>query len=524
MRKNLPVTQREVKMREGGRLITTTDLKGVITYCNDEFAEISGFTRDQLVGQAHNIIRHPDMPQAVFKGMWDYLKAGKAWMGVVKNRAESGDHYWVSAYVTPIRENGQVVGYESVRVPPTREQVGRAENLYKRINAGRSIVGLQSRATSVLKSGWPFLLSLVLSLGALGMGEQTLAIAMIVAGHVLGAIFTLKSVAGRLNRILSFRPDAFRDPVVARTYSDESGLFSQLSMVLVSEDARIRTALARIEDQAELLFEQAQASHGYISEGAKAIARQRAETDQTASAINEMTASIQEVAETVNANARDAEEANSFAATGSKRSAEALDAIEQLVTRVNGIGEVIGRLGESTNSIGEAAKLISDIADQTNLLALNAAIEAARAGEQGRGFAVVADEVRTLASRTRESTVKIQEVIDDFRQQVEQAVSATRDGEEVAGQGLAKVREAETSLRDIVSAIQSISDSFISMSAAFEEQSHVSDEINRQIVSIAELADNSTEQANSAQDSSTSLSDMSHGLKDLVTRFVSRNG
>jgi len=523
MRTNLPVTQREVKMRKGGRLITTTNLKGVITYCNQEFAEISGFSEAELVGQAHNVIRHPDMPQAVFRDMWQYLNAGKAWMGVVKNRAKNGDHYWVSAYVTPIQENGRMAGYESVRVEPTGEDVARAEKLYARIAADKPVVNIGSRTLSAITSGWPLVLSLVLSLVALGFEKTWIAAGLIVAGHLLSAFLFQKSIIDRLKRLMELRPGAFHDPIVARTYSDESGIFSQLTLLLISEDARIRTALARIDDQAELLYEQARASYSYISGGAEAIGRQRAETDQTASAITEMTASIQEVTGAMIGNAREAEEADRLAVIGSERSSEALVAIEQLVTRVNGIGQAISRLGESTKSIGEAASLISEIADQTNLLALNAAIEAARAGEQGRGFAVVADEVRSLASRTRESTVRIQDVIDDFRLQVDAAVQATQDGEAVAGQGLEKVREAESSLRDIVTSIKTISDSFISMSAAFEEQHQVSEEINRQIINIAELADHSEEQASSAKHSSDSLSNMSRGLKELVSRFLRKS-
>ncbi|MDX1458510.1 MAG: PAS domain-containing methyl-accepting chemotaxis protein [Marinobacter sp.] len=519
MRKNLPVTQNEIRMREEGRLITTTNLKGVISYCNDEFVEISGFSRDELVGQAHNIIRHPDMPSPVFKGMWDTISAGKPWMGVVKNRAKNGDHYWVSAYVTPIWEGGQMVGYESVRTAPTRDQVQRAEALYRRFNAGKQSVGAFSRLVSILKSGWPFLLSLVLSLVALNLEQPALATALVVLAHVGAAGLLLGSITSRLKRLINLRPDAFKDPVVARTYSDESGLFSQLSLVLLSEQARINTALSRIEDQSEQLLEKAQYSHRLITEGAEAIARQRAETDQTASAINEMTVSIQEVTETATSNARVAEEANQYAASGSRRSAEALASIEQLVGQVGAIGQAISRLGESTESIGEATRLISDIAEQTNLLALNAAIEAARAGDQGRGFAVVADEVRSLAARTRESTVQIQDVIQQFQDQVSQAVAATGEGEQVAEQGLEKVRAAEQSLQDIVSSIAQISDSFISMSAAFEEQSQVSEEINQQVVSIAELADHSTEKAESAKSFSDQLRDMSSGLKDLVARF-----
>lgn len=386
MRKNLPVTQREIHIPEGVRLISTTTLKGVITYCDDDFVAISGYTRDELIGQAHNLIRHPDMPPAVFADMWKYLKEGRAWMGIVKNRAKSGDHYWVSAYVTPIWENDQMVGYESVRVAATREQIARAERLYRKISEGRMTSGWFNKALSMARSGWPFVLSMGLSLGALAVDHQALAVLLIVAGHLLGFGLVFYSISSRLRRLLGLRPDAFQDPIVARTYSDERGLMSRLALLLVSEEARIRTALARIEDQAEQLLEQVQASHNYVTEGAAAIARQRTATDQTASAINEMTVSIQEVADSVSHNAREAEQADRQAHEGSDRSGEALGAIQQLVNQVQGIGDSVGKLGESTRSIGEAADLISEIADQTNLLALNAAIEAA--GPESRAGAL----------------------------------------------------------------------------------------------------------------------------------------
>ncbi|MBW7860812.1 MAG: PAS domain S-box protein [Rhodocyclaceae bacterium] len=137
MKINQPVTDYEVHLADGERIISRTDLRGVITQANDVFMRISGFSEAELIGSAHNIVRHPDMPPAAFKDLWDTLKAGKPWSGVVKNRCKNGDFYWVVANVTPIRENGQVTGYLSVRSRPTREQIESASRLYRAINEGK---------------------------------------------------------------------------------------------------------------------------------------------------------------------------------------------------------------------------------------------------------------------------------------------------------------------------------------------------------------------------------------------------
>ncbi len=120
MRKNLPVTERERTFPKEQQLISSTDIKGTILHCNDAFVSISGFSKEELVGKPHNIVRHPDMPEAAFKTMWGYLQQGKPWMGLVKNRCKNGDYYWVNAYVTPVTEHGRVVGYESVRTLPSQ--------------------------------------------------------------------------------------------------------------------------------------------------------------------------------------------------------------------------------------------------------------------------------------------------------------------------------------------------------------------------------------------------------------------
>lgn len=139
MRVNMPVTQKEVKLAPGQTIVSKTNPKGVITYINRDFIEISGYSEAELIGQAHNLIRHPDMPQAAFKDLWATVQAGKPWRGMVKNRCKNGDHYWVEANVTPVWANGEVVEYMSVRHAPTAQQVRDAEALYARLNAGENV-------------------------------------------------------------------------------------------------------------------------------------------------------------------------------------------------------------------------------------------------------------------------------------------------------------------------------------------------------------------------------------------------
>lgn len=160
MRNNQPVTQKEYKFPPHHRLISSTDKRGVIQHCNSEFVEASGYTREELIGKNHNLIRHPDMPVPVFKEMWRTLESGQSWLGLVKNRRKNGDHYWVSAFVTPVYEGKTVVGYESVRVPALNDEIARATRVYERIREGKSPVSPAVRFIQLLSHLAP---SLVLS-------------------------------------------------------------------------------------------------------------------------------------------------------------------------------------------------------------------------------------------------------------------------------------------------------------------------------------------------------------------------
>ncbi|RZQ53322.1 hypothetical protein C1E23_09595 [Pseudoalteromonas phenolica] len=134
MRNNQPITANQKTFSSNIKLISVTDLHGNITECNEHFVQVSGFSREELIGQPHNLVRHPDMPELAFRTMWTELKQGKPWMGIVKNRCKNGDFYWVNAYVTPVTENGKVVGYESVRSVPNADAVKRAEAIYNAVN------------------------------------------------------------------------------------------------------------------------------------------------------------------------------------------------------------------------------------------------------------------------------------------------------------------------------------------------------------------------------------------------------
>ncbi|MBT4075477.1 MAG: PAS domain-containing protein [Gammaproteobacteria bacterium] len=205
MKINEPVTQNEVKMREGSILVSKTNLKGIITYVNQDFLDISGFKESELIGKNHNVVRHPDMPPEAFQWLWDDIKEGMVWTAPVKNRAKNGDYYWVSANVSPIRKNGKVVEYMSVRTRPSDEVIRQTEQLYKDINAGK--VSLEKTTTqklvqkfkSVTYSSWMylsaggiallmFLLAFLLSSGAsVSMVSTILAVSGVVA-FILGVI------------------------------------------------------------------------------------------------------------------------------------------------------------------------------------------------------------------------------------------------------------------------------------------------------------------------------------------------
>ncbi|WP_372873960.1 methyl-accepting chemotaxis protein [Pseudomonas sp.] len=519
MRNNQPITQRERTFAAQQRLISTTDTKGQITYCNEAFVEISGFSHGELMGAPHNLVRHPDVPSAVFAHMWNTLKQGRPWMGIVKNRSKNGDYYWVNAYVTPVLEKNQVVGYESVRIKPTAEQVRRAEALYKRINAGKSAVPGRDQWLPTLQNWLPFIL--VSQIGFLiGTWLDTSW------GFAVAALLSIPLGLAGLNwqqrgmkRLLQLADQTTSDPLIAQMYTDSRGSQGRLEMSILGQEARLKTCLTRLQDSAENLAKQAKQADALAHSSSAGLDRQRQETEQVATAVNEMAATTLEVASNVARTAIATQEANRLTSEGRAITAETRAAIQRLSQSVGDTGETVTRLAQDSNEIGGVVDVIKGIADQTNLLALNAAIEAARAGEMGRGFAVVADEVRSLAQRTTESTGQIHQLIAKLQRTAEEAVMTMEIGRKQADEGVERVQRADLALAGISDAVSNIADMADQIAAAAEEQSSVADEINRNITNIAQLSDQTSSEAQSSAVLSEALTATAQGQYSLVERF-----
>ena len=519
MRNNQPVTQRERTYPAEQRLISTTNSRGVITYANDAFVDISGFARDELVGSPHNLVRHPDVPPAVFAHMWATLKNGKPWMGIVKNRCKNGDHYWVSAYVTPIFERDEIVGYESVRVRPTAEQVERDQALYQRINTGKPAIPRRDLWLPVLLDWLPFILisQVAFLIGAWLDSHWGFALAALLAVPL--GLAGLGWQQRGLKRLLRLAEQTTSDPLIAQMYTDSRGAQARLEMAILSQEARLKTCLTRLQDTAEQLTEQARQADTLAHHSSSGLERQRVETEQVATAVNQMAATTQEVANNVQRTADATRQANELTRRGRSVASETREAIQRLSASVGETGLAVSQLAQDSNEIGGVVDVIKGIADQTNLLALNAAIEAARAGEMGRGFAVVADEVRSLAQRTAESTEQIHGLIAKLQQTAEGAVSAMEVGRRQADEGVERVLLADQALSGISDSVANIADMANQIAAAAEEQSAVAEEINRNIATIAQLADQTSDEAQRTAQLSEELTGTAQSQYSLVERF-----
>lgn len=531
--KHAYVSQQEVPFPHGKVLISKTDTKGVITYCNDEFEEISGYTRGELIGKSHNIVRHPDMPPAAFKWMWDTLKAERPWRGMVKNRCKNGDFYWVRATVVPIMENGRATGYVSMRRAPTRAQIADAEALYREYSqSGAQFVSKREQMKFKnwsLKSKLQLVIQSALLL-VLGVGQWFISSKLhtdptteleLLGGQIVLHVFLffflgycvvryvrepLDAAKNELRNVLQGNFDSELDVSVGDEVGDmccEVTNMQTYLRMLVDEIAASARSINKLSGQLDGQVSGVAANAQFEQQQVKAIF----------SSMEQFRGSVVEVAQMADVSLGDAKATQKTVEENNRNMDLSIAAAGKVSDTVQASSKTISDLRVSIQKIGTISNAIKDIAEQTNLLALNAAIEAARAGEQGRGFAVVADEVRKLAERTATSTKDIAITIDEINSISGSAVQSMHDAVKEVETSIALIRKNGDGLKEIMLASVNVSDRVQHIATASGQQSVASGSVADSLQQISNLVDSNTQSVSDAKSATEALAKSAADLR-----------
>ncbi|MCW5654253.1 PAS domain-containing methyl-accepting chemotaxis protein [Hydrogenophaga sp.] len=513
MRVNNPVTQREFEFPDNATLMSTTDTQSHIAYANAAFVEVSGFTLEEIQGQPHNLVRHPDMPREAFADMWATLKGGEPWTALVKNRRKNGDHYWVRANAVPVIRQGRHQGYMSVRTKASREEIAAAERLYADMREGRAghlrlhkglllrtgLAGLRSvfktmRVRSRIRL--PLAVLLVALLGgaaALGLGAAqwgTFAALSVVAVGLAGW-FLESQIAGPLEQL---REQALRVATGDTQQVAHMDRVDEIGMTLRTVGQLGLMFRWLIDDVSQQVLT-VQTAVTEIAQGNNDLSQR---TEQAASSLQQTAASMEQMTATVRQNADTSRQANQLSSTASEAASRGGQAVSQVV-------DTMGRITESSRRISDIIGVIDGIAFQTNILALNAAVEAARAGEQGRGFAVVAGEVRSLAQRSAEAA-----------KEIKQLIGASVDTVEA---GTRLVDEAGKTMDEIVVQVQRVSDLISEISAATIEQSGGIQQVSQAVGHLDQVTQQNSALVEQGTAASQSLQQQAQRLVEAVSVF-----
>ena len=539
MRNNQPVTGREYPFPQGKTVISYTNLKGQITRANEAFIELSGFTKDELMGQPHNLVRHPDMPPEAFRDMWDTLKKGRPWSGLVKNRRKDGDHYWVRAYASPLADSS---GYVSVRVAAARQEVSAAEQLYARMSrdanikldegsvvSGNALAKFARQLSSLSIATRLWLLTangiagFVLAIAALWYGLD--ATMLIVIGGL--ASTALLTQAWKVIHKIKFCLNASREAAESIAAGDltkplppaSKDELGDLNAALSVMRNNLHELIANVREGITSLNQSSSNVSISAHKSSKVSEMQSEAASGMASAMEELSVSIDQVSEHADNAHRVSQTSSEKAVEGGRVIHSAASEMESIAQSVNQVAAKINGLEEYSKQISGIANTIKEIADQTNLLALNAAIEAARAGEQGRGFAVVADEVRKLAERTANSTKEISGMIGKIQVGTQEAVKEMEVSVSKVNDGVELARKAGDSVSSIREAAEKAAHDVDDITHAIQEQSLAARDIAQRIEKIAQGTEENTLASTQTADSAKQMAELSKSLDELAGRF-----
>ncbi|HEX7909580.1 MAG TPA: methyl-accepting chemotaxis protein [Paraburkholderia sp.] len=507
MRNNQPVTQREFEFPDNATLMSTTDTESYVTYANAAFMQVSGFSHEEIQGQPHNVVRHPDMPKEAFADMWQTLKGGEPWTALVKNRRKNGDHYWVRANATPVVRNGQPAGYMSVRTKASREEIAAAEALYRDFREGKA-GNRRFHKGLIVRTGLLAWTSMFQTMpvrwrirSALLSVAPTVALAAWLLGLKGGVLAGVAGVSFAVSMFASFWLEAQisrpLEQVLEQALRVASGESQKaVHMNRVDEIGMTLRTISQlglmfrwlIDDVSEQVIN-VQTASNEIAQGNHDLS---VRTEQAASSVQQTAASMTQMTATVKSNAETALQANQLSGTASDAAERGGRAVSEVVNTMN-------QITESSRKIADIIGVIDGIAFQTNILALNAAVEAARAGDQGRGFAVVAGEVRALAQRSANAAKEIKNLIGASVEKVES--------------GSRLVDDAGKTMDDIVAQVKRVSDLIAEISSATEEQSSGVTQVDQAVGDL----DHITQQNAALVEQSTAASE---SLKQQATRLV----
>ena len=497
------VTQNEYSLDDDTTLMSTTDVHSYITHANDTFVQVSGYQLDELTGQPHNLVRHPDMPKAAFADMWYTLQQGEPWSGIVKNRRKNGDHYWVRANAVPMVRHGQVTGYMSIRTKATAEEIAAVEPLYRALNDGSCkkrvhkglVVGkgwlgklpampLRWRVRSVMAVLFAVLAATLVATSAGWMPLVAAAVVMLL-GTLLFEQQIVRPVENVARQALKVATGE-RNSVQHLNRSDELGLtlraVGQLGLMCRWLINDVSSQVVSVRDGSDRL---AQGNEDLNDRTRQTVAN----VQQTVATMNQMAASVQSNSET-------AAEVDKLSVAASSAATKGGNAMQTVVKTMDDIAD-------STQRIGSITSLINDIAFQTNILALNAAVEAARAGEQGKGFAVVAGEVRHLASRSASAA-------NDIRKLIDASASKVQSGSE-------QVHAAGRTMDDIVVQVKNVTQLIAQISHATSEQATGLSELTRAVAELDSITQKNADLVEESAHISAMVKHRAGRLKDAVT-------
>lgn len=555
MRKNLPITDHEVLVPEGTKITSKTDLKGLITYINADFLKISGFTKDELIGQPHNLIRHPDMPKEAFLDLWETVKKENSWVGIVKNRCKNGDFYWVDANVSPIYENGKHIGYMSVRTMATKEQIQKASQLYNKLNSGVSTkqkfdwFSLPFVSKQILHFFGSFLFMISgLIIGSefsksfesnilLNFGFGCGFLAVLILGYLF---FVSKKSNSELSRAIDYIQKISTGKLKFDVEQTNHREFSDLFKSIKSAHFEFRGMISQLIGNAEIVKTQIEDLseavihiHGAFLELSKAMMAladstivSRESSEDIFRQMEDLNHLIQAITVESDHVKQESNKAYDTSASGKTISDSAMDQFLKAKEKIIKTSFTINDLGEKTKAIKKITESISAISEKTNLLSLNASIESARAGDAGRGFAVVAGEVGKLAEQSSRSAKEISSFIADLTSKILQTVDEIQDGLKEVEQGSGDFETVHGQIDQILKNVTYTKESAVKISSSTEESKGLSgkvlenmDKIQSQLTDTSAIVEELSAAATEQKETIGAIEGSILALKDVANRL-----